>query len=292
MFVAAEILRLQCKDRRRFWKLGGLAGRAWVIKAVSGYQPDSSRQVQQWLGYYSLVPKALGRCGIGSSRPDVANGRGTYHECRWAYCGESVFASGSERTFMLLCPRCQFGLHRSRWADVCFRGWIRSVAFGVSKSDFVYTLFQSSSALHSTREAETPRCDSCPNPNNFEMDKSTKSTMGPPETPAASAKGRPRQRRATADSQVDRKRELDRIAQRMSRERSRNRIVFLEQKLKSLEARDRGGQISYLMKVIEDLRQENTQLRASMMKIRFIADNLAEPASKGRSRQYHCHVPG
>ena len=70
----------------------------------------------------------------------------------------------------------------------------------------------------------------------------------------------------------------------MSRERSRNRIIFLEQKLKSLEARDRGGEISHLMKVIEDLRQENTQLRASMMKIRFIADDLSEPATKGMSR--------
>jgi hypothetical protein len=66
----------------------------------------------------------------------------------------------------------------------------------------------------------------------------------------------------------------------MSRERSRNRIIFLEQKLKSLEARDRGGQISYLMQVIEDLRRENTQLRASMMKIRFIADDLSEPTNK------------
>lgn len=84
------------------------------------------------------------------------------------------------------------------------------------------------------------------------MEKTAKPTMGPPDTPAASNKGRPRQRRATADSQIDRKRELDRIAQRMSRERSRNRIIFLEQKLKSLEARDRGGQISHLMKVIED----------------------------------------
>lgn len=114
----------------------------------------------------------------------------------------------------------------------------------------------------------------------MEMSKSVKSTMGPPGTPATSGKGRPRQRRATADSQIDRKRELDRIAQRMSRERSRNRIIFLEQKLKSLEARDRGGQISHLMKVIEDLRQENTQLRASMMKIRFIADDLSEPSNK------------
>ena len=115
------------------------------------------------------------------------------------------------------------------------------------------------------------------------MDKPAKRTVAPPDTAAVSNKGRPR-RRATADSQIDRKRELDRIAQRMSRERSRNRIIFLEQKLKSLEARDRGGEISHLMKVIEDLRQENTQLRASMMKIRFIADDLSEPATKGMSR--------
>lgn len=112
------------------------------------------------------------------------------------------------------------------------------------------------------------------------MDKGALSAMAPPDTPSASSKGRPRQRRTTADSQIDRKRELDRIAQRMSRERSRNRIIFLEQKMKSLEARDRGGQISHLMKVIEDLRQENTQLRASMMKIRFIADDLSEPSTR------------
>jgi hypothetical protein len=114
----------------------------------------------------------------------------------------------------------------------------------------------------------------------IDMEGTTNPTRHPQGTPSMSKKGHPRQRRATADGQTDRKRELDRIAQRMSRERLRNHIMFLEQKLKSLEACDRHGQITHLMNVIKELQQSNTQLRASMIKIRSITDNSSVPVKK------------
>ena len=162
----------------------------------------------------------------------------------------------------------------------CLDKWTLSFVWHIDTKVYALRLLLFFTALDVQSSESTPLLLAF---QHHEMDKSIQSTMGPPAMPAPSAKGRSRPRRTTADDQIDRKRELDRIAQRMSRERTRNRIIFLEQKLKSLEARDRGGQISYLMKVIEDLRRENTQLRASLMKIRFIADDLAEPSSKSMS---------
>ena len=88
-------------------------------------------------------------------------------------------------------------------------------------------------------------------------------------------------KRGVDDAQINRKRELDRIAQRMSRERSRNRILFLEEKLRSLEALDSGSQTSRLLNTIENLRTNNAELTSSLMKIRFIVDRVLENDSIG-----------
>ncbi|RFU33263.1 hypothetical protein B7463_g3048, partial [Scytalidium lignicola] len=84
-------------------------------------------------------------------------------------------------------------------------------------------------------------------------------------------------RRSLASSQIAKKRELDRAAQRASRERARNRMAFLEEKLQRLEADDKQAQISELMSVIGDLRNENSQLRAALLKIRSWADISTQP---------------
>jgi hypothetical protein len=98
------------------------------------------------------------------------------------------------------------------------------------------------------------------------MTKSTpKSNMAP--------KTRPRQNSTTADP-TRRKRELDRIAQRNCRERTKNRINFLEAKVRSLEQRDANNQFSSLVATQETLLNESAELRAAMRKILFIAGTM------------------
>ncbi len=91
------------------------------------------------------------------------------------------------------------------------------------------------------------------------------------------------QRKSTPADHVKRKRELDRIAQRNCRERTKNRIDFLEEKVRSLEARDGNGQFSSLMATQEMLLKDNTELRAAMRKILFIAESILNtPESNSR----------
>ena len=118
---------------------------------------------------------------------------------------------------------------------------------------------------------------------------STTSTVYMAEEMGTKPKTGTRARRGTSDS-LSRKRELDRIAQRMSRERSKNRILYLEEKLKSLEARDRDGQISSLMSTIEDLRRQNTQLKALLLKMRSLADTVNDLDSTCESKG-ECSIP-
>ena len=93
-------------------------------------------------------------------------------------------------------------------------------------------------------------------------------------------------RRGTHDVRAERKRELDRLAQRATRERTKNRIAFLEQKLASLESCDRESTVSQLTKTIDGLRNDNMRLQSAMMKMRFAITEALEgaetqlPASK------------
>ncbi len=92
-------------------------------------------------------------------------------------------------------------------------------------------------------------------------------------------------RRETSDSRAERKRELDRLAQRATRERTKNRIAFLEQKLASLESCDRQGEISHLTKIIDDLRNDNMRLQSAMLKMRFAINEALEVEGESTPQQ-------
>ena len=100
---------------------------------------------------------------------------------------------------------------------------------------------------------------------------------------ADTAKPKTRKRESN-DTRAERKRELDRLAQRATRERTKNRIAFLEQKLASLESCDRQGEISNLTKIIDNLRNDNMRLQSAMLKMRF-AINEALDGVEGASSQ-------
>jgi hypothetical protein len=88
-----------------------------------------------------------------------------------------------------------------------------------------------------------------------------------------------KRRRESCNVQTAKKRELDRIAQKKSRERARNRMLELEDKLNRLQADDKQKQIADLLRVVEDLRKENERLRAVTDRIRCLTDS-AGPADK------------
>ena len=75
-------------------------------------------------------------------------------------------------------------------------------------------------------------------------------------------------------SQAARKREFDRLAQRASRERTRQRLAFLEAKVESLEATDRPEHITGLLRQIEELREENTRFRALLSKVLVLTQSF------------------
>ena len=87
-------------------------------------------------------------------------------------------------------------------------------------------------------------------------------------------------RKAATTSQVVRKRELDRNAQRASRNRTRSRIAFLEEKTRRLEAVNGSGQVAELLREVEKLRQENSHLRSLICKIRGLTESEGAPISK------------
>lgn len=82
-------------------------------------------------------------------------------------------------------------------------------------------------------------------------------------------KKRPRE---SSSVQTAKKRELDRIAQKKSRERARNRMLELEEKLTRLQADDKQKQIADLIRVVEDLRKENERLRNVTDRIRCLTE--------------------
>lgn len=82
-----------------------------------------------------------------------------------------------------------------------------------------------------------------------------------------------------------RKRKLDRIAQRSARERTKNRINFLENKVKVLEASGDYEQFASVLETQESLLTNNTELKALLMKIRMTADAVLSPdPDKGAPR--------
>ena len=104
-------------------------------------------------------------------------------------------------------------------------------------------------------------------------------TSDPASNPTGTGSAKPR-RRGSSSGQTAKKRELDRIAQKKSRERARNRVAELEEKIRRLQSDDKQKQISELMRVIEDLRSENEKLRSMTEKIRSLTETVG-PALKG-----------
>ncbi|KAK5046131.1 hypothetical protein LTR84_008588 [Exophiala bonariae] len=91
------------------------------------------------------------------------------------------------------------------------------------------------------------------------------------DTPSSSVK--PKLRKKDNDEvRAERKRIQDRLAQRATRERTKNRIAYLEQRLRNLEAGDKAGEIASLTKIIDSVRQDNNRLRNAMVKIRTAID--------------------
>jgi hypothetical protein len=106
-------------------------------------------------------------------------------------------------------------------------------------------------------------------------------TLDPPAgVPTGTSKDNRARRRCSSTGQTAKKRELDRIAQKKSRERARNRMAELEEKIRRLQADDKQKQISELMGVIEGLRSENERLRTMTEKIRSLTESVG-PGMKG-----------
>ena len=108
----------------------------------------------------------------------------------------------------------------------------------------------------------------------------TPSLVPPTMDSGAAAPATKPRRQGSGSGQTAKKRELDRIAQKKSRERARNRMAELEEKIRRLQADDKQKQISELMRVIENLRIDNERLRGMTEKIRSLTESVG-PAFKG-----------
>ena len=124
-------------------------------------------------------------------------------------------------------------------------------------------LFSSVSPEYPLRHRPWP----CPPPPSMDSEAATPTSKKP-------------RRRGSSSGQTAKKRELDRIAQKKSRERARNRMAELEEKIQRLQADDKQKQISELMGVIEGLRSDNERLRGMTEKIRSLTE-MVGPALKG-----------
>ncbi|KAE8442652.1 hypothetical protein EG329_003009 [Mollisiaceae sp. DMI_Dod_QoI] len=98
--------------------------------------------------------------------------------------------------------------------------------------------------------------------------------------------GRSKPRRDSNSSQIAKKRELDRIAQKKSRERARNRMLELEEKLERLQSDDRQKQITELLRVVDELKMENERLRATVEKIKDLVNCPGISVHDSRDHQY------
>ena len=84
-------------------------------------------------------------------------------------------------------------------------------------------------------------------------------------------------RRDSACSQTAKKREMDRLAQKKSREKARRRVMELEKKLETLQSDDKQKQITDLLKVVDNLKKENERLRGVTGRIRGLVGGIAVP---------------
>lgn len=71
----------------------------------------------------------------------------------------------------------------------------------------------------------------------------------------------------TATSRRMRKRELDRRCQRIARERTKNRIAYLEGLVEDFRKQDSTGRVATLMKQLSDIAKERDTLVLSLIHI-------------------------
>ncbi|KAK5312448.1 hypothetical protein LTR93_011319 [Exophiala xenobiotica] len=99
-------------------------------------------------------------------------------------------------------------------------------------------------------------------------------------------------RRENNCSRVERKRIQDRLSQRATRERARDRMVLLKQRLSSLEAGDKHAEIGSLTRQIFDLHENNDRLRHGLHKvqanIQSVLDSLDQPEPESNSEPCDC----
>ena len=86
---------------------------------------------------------------------------------------------------------------------------------------------------------------------------------------------------ATKDQRIKRKRELDRNAQQLSRERKAGYVSSLEKQVKVLEALkepEAGGRNDLIIQLMDEnrcLEQENMEYRTTLFRIGFMATDLS-----------------
>jgi cell division septum initiation protein DivIVA len=86
--------------------------------------------------------------------------------------------------------------------------------------------------------------------------------------------GKTKSGRVSDSSQAAKKRELDRLAQKKSRERARNRMLELEQKLERLQSDDKQKQIADLLRTVDELRKENERLRGMHQRVLSLVNGV------------------
>lgn len=96
--------------------------------------------------------------------------------------------------------------------------------------------------------------------------------MSPGKTPAAS-EGQ------TVSSRKLRKRELDRNAQRNARERTKNRIAYLERLVEDLQNASAGERVARLMDQLSDVTRERDDLSKALKTIENVLKTTRSPAS-------------
>ena len=83
--------------------------------------------------------------------------------------------------------------------------------------------------------------------------------------------------RDIGNSRGARKRALDRVAQRATRQRTKEYIRHLEERLSSLETRDGQSEIARLAHVVDKLRTDNYRLRNALAKLRATIEQVLPP---------------
>jgi hypothetical protein len=94
------------------------------------------------------------------------------------------------------------------------------------------------------------------------------------ESPESRNGGGMQPRRDSTVSQTAKKREMDRLAQKKSREKARNRVMELEKKLETLQSDDKQKQITSLLKTVDDLKKENERLKGVATRIQGLVEGI------------------